>query len=985
MNAVMLWKEYRQQRSNWIAITVLAILLVEGLLATTNRGNLVVFRLNVVPAIAIVGTIIAYGIISGALLVSSEKEDGTLDFLDNLTGRRASIWRGKLCAGVLLTFSQSLVVAGYFVARGIGIWQVAILLPPLGLVSLAWGLLGGALCRHSLTAMLMATALMSTCFALAYPLSLWYPLIIAIELAAGLTATVVARQIFCRNDRQRRIGARKARSASRLRFLASWQVVFWLVFRQGHWLLLGVAAGAIVLAFTVNLAPFLIWPAATLVLGMACGLAVFCPDQYSGRLFWAAQGLSRGRIWNAKLLAWAAILAGVLTLTWMVISAQARAVGTIQSATNLHHAKHASNSFLEPFSPTTALSSWAGPTVEPERNLDPILFLTLWPVYGFCIGLFLGQVLRRPVIALILTVFIMPVVVALWVPSFLIGGLPVWQVMVIPLTLLLTSRLAQRPWTSDRLWNVGPLTGIVVASIFMVCWLAGCLWYRVIEVPDVGEPFDVKAFLATLPSEENNQAGKLIRDALAELGRQVSLADERFVRDTESGNAFNEGTGTAPDRAANIRRLLGAEAKGKNWFEQNPEMARWMDSLFESQWFADLRRAVDLPLGVVQDPRGGQVSLGPRPETQELGWVVQLRALQLEAKGDLRGTLSLFETALGVARQLENKAPSWSYWGGVQLEAVVLRLGLDRWLRKAGSDKELLKAAQAMLQKHEADSPDPVNAIKAEYLKLRDLDPFEEREKSLLDSTYRRLAEETPWEKDRQRRIFRAITFGALQLVHPPYPAAFLGINTGAHDPFATAAEQDGLPPKLGPASKLSASEWGAFILQSWPAKGSAYVYIEMLTVDRAVSLQAAQIVVAVRLYQADHTRLPAKLEELVPTYLPALPMQTGLQSWYHLEETEEFVVPVLAASLVCKGTTSGMSSLPFASELLSMSERVQFPDSQPMADASPGGLEMGAAGAGIMMAGGGPAGNPSLPPLVPRAVIQIGNRTRIVPAASKR
>ncbi len=413
-------------------------------------------------------------------MLSSEKEDGTLQFLDNLTGRRGSIWRGKLCAGVLLALSQSLAITGYFVVRGFGIWQVAIFLPPLGLVSLAWGLLGGALCRHSQTAMLTATALMSACFALAYPLSVWYPVIIAIELAASLTAAVVAQQIFCRSDRQRRIGVRKAKSASRLRLLASWRVVFWLVFRQGRWLLLGVAMGAIVLSFTVNLAPFIIWPVGTLVLGMACGLAVFCPDQHSGRLLWGAQGLPLGRIWNAKILAWAAILAGVLTLTWMVITAKARAVGTIQNSTNI---QHASNSFFEPFSPTTALSSWAGPAVEPDRNLDPVLFLTLWPVYGFCIGLFLGMVTRRPVIALILTVFIAPAVVALWIPSFLIGGLPVWKVMVIPLTLLLTSLLALRPWISDRLWEIRPLAGIVLVTVFMMCWFAGCLWYRAYRSP----------------------------------------------------------------------------------------------------------------------------------------------------------------------------------------------------------------------------------------------------------------------------------------------------------------------------------------------------------------------------------------------------------------------------------------------------------------------------------------------------------------------
>ena len=112
------------------------------------------------PAIVIIGTIIAYGIISGAQLLAAEKEENTLDFLDNLSCRRRPLWRSKLCAGVLLTLSQCLVMAGYFVARGFGIWQFTILMPPLTLIAFAWGLLGGALCRHVLTAILTGTALM---------------------------------------------------------------------------------------------------------------------------------------------------------------------------------------------------------------------------------------------------------------------------------------------------------------------------------------------------------------------------------------------------------------------------------------------------------------------------------------------------------------------------------------------------------------------------------------------------------------------------------------------------------------------------------------------------------------------------------------------------------------------------------------------------------------------------------------------------------
>ena len=45
-------------------------------------------------------------------------------------------------------------------------------------------------------------------------------------------------------------------------------------------------------------------------------------------------------------------------------------------------------------------------------------------------------------------------------------------------------------------------------------WLIGCLGWRVLEVPDVGEPFDVDSFRASLPSPAENEAGELIRKAM---------------------------------------------------------------------------------------------------------------------------------------------------------------------------------------------------------------------------------------------------------------------------------------------------------------------------------------------------------------------------------------------------------------------------------------------------------------------------------------
>ena len=956
MNTVILWKEFRQQRSTWIAVTILAVLLVEGILLTIGPGTMQQGRegeLKTFPAIVILGTIIAYGIISGAQLFAAEKEEGTLEFLDNLTGQRRPLWRSKLCAGVLLTLSQCLVMAGYFVARDVATWQFTILMPPLMLSAFGWGLLGGVLCRQVLIAILTGMALMGASWALCFPLNALSPVtgaplwIFAAEFGASLAATLLARRILCRSDRQRGRAIQERWNPHYLPLISSWQAVFWLVNRQGRWILIGLVAAGVALAFVANSAPIIIWPMGTSMLGLACGLAVYCPDQHSGRLFWGAQGFSRNRIWYAKIFAWLVILLVVLNLTWCIITARSN---------------------LDPFRVTAALDHWQGPAFdEPGRRLDPVLFMVLGPVQGFCIGLFLGQVMRRPVLALIWGVMVAPVVAALWLPSFLIGGLPLWQVCAVPLVLLLTSRLTQRSWVSDRLWNAKSLAKIVVTVLLMIGWTAGCLWYRVLEVPDVGEPFDVRAFVAKLPDAEAN--GYWNFKDLEVLGTTVHTMQELETNRTPRGD---------------ITDLLYENQTETQLLKQYPRMGERLESIFGTDSSAAMwKNAAAMPLGLVR--RSG-LDVSPHASlhvdsTLLIRLTIRLRACQLEERGDLKGALDLFETALGIARQIERNAPLEEFRAGVTLEGTVLTTGLDRWLRKAGSDKALLEAAQHMLQQHETASPDPASAIKAEYFTQRNMDPFTTRSASVLDSKYRKVAVEVPWEKERQRRVFDAVTVGALEAVHAPYYRALQSYAVA--DDFTNAAIRDGLPTKLGPGSKLSAERWGALILQSWPVLRSNYATIVTLAAQRAANLQSAQVAVALRRYQIDNGRFPGTLEELVPAYLPALPRQTGLPTDYSLEETEEFVVPILASNFITVGLPSETAYWDFADALRKLCERdpnFSFYRSESTGGGAGSAPAMGAAKV-MAMGGGPPAVDPSLPLLAPHAVIGVGKHTRVVSA----
>src|SRR5579872_4394857 len=115
MTAVILWKEYRHQRSFWLAIALLAVLLVISLSSTMAQGSgMQVFeeeRVRDALILVVVVLSISYGLVSGALLLAGESDDGTLVFLDSLSGWRGPLWVRKCLAGAVLTLAMGLALA----------------------------------------------------------------------------------------------------------------------------------------------------------------------------------------------------------------------------------------------------------------------------------------------------------------------------------------------------------------------------------------------------------------------------------------------------------------------------------------------------------------------------------------------------------------------------------------------------------------------------------------------------------------------------------------------------------------------------------------------------------------------------------------------------------------------------------------------------------------------------------------------------------
>jgi hypothetical protein len=875
MNAALLWKEYRQQRALWLTVFLVAAFLAISMSVTLHSRHEAQFAV----AYSLMSIAVAYGVIAGALSMASEREDGTLDFLERLAGRRNPIWRRKLGAGIGLVFSQSLALAVVALIVGFSSSDNAFTMFAAGLNGMAWGMLAGARCRTVLIAVLMGIALMLGSWALAFILSALFRLpIFGVEAGLGLAAFYASWRSFCRDDSSRRPPpARTGRPLVRV-IPASWRAVLWLAFRQGRWALAAVGAGTLLLGVVMIFGlQIVFWPAGTLLLGLICGLGVFSADQ-NGKQFLASQRIPLGLYWTVKTIFWLFIIASATALAWYL-------------GTGLH-AKYESEA------PSYLILKWAGWNY-PDGSSDPALLVAIWPLYGFCVGHFLGMMIRRPAVSVFLAIVLTPVITVMWAPSLILSGVSAWWVFIIPALLLLTARLAMRPWASARLMTFRPILGLSSTAALMVICLSAFFWRRATEVPDVGEPFDVKAYLATLPPPEKNEAAQLIRHALANLKEQRNKVDHElgWPRDPNWREINEKSDTTTVRRAINdAYDWTFVRVVCDGWPAEDKRIGAWLDQLFRGEWASEIQKISHLPLGTLEDPRFFDGSKWPTQTFQlgaDCGKMARLlvaRGLQLQARGDSRGALNQLESALAISRQLQNNGLYDQVKEAESIEKEVLT-GYGYWLEKIGADKDLLRAGLDVLQRHQEVSPTLANSFQAEYVvatgdqrSFREQYKFREQSnQNLVITTSKRLANElrkialdVPWEEERQRHLVNSVFASELQNDSEP-------IRNG----------QIGFPLKSGPGANLDAREWNDLLAQfrfTHPYLSGEFINARRDFARRKRQLHAVEIVTALGLYYTDHQKAPASLDDLAPAFFASMPIDplTGGTFGYRISEGEQ-------------------------------------------------------------------------------------------------
>ena len=113
---------------------------------------------------------------------------------------------------------------------------------------------------------------------------------------------------------------------------------------------------------------------------------------------------------------------------------------------------------------------------------------------------------RRIVVAGFLAIALIIFLLMWWLPSLIFGGIQAWQILAVPLALLVASRIAMWLWFSNRNYTCRHLLLLIACGVAIALWIGANLWYCAVEIPDVGEPFDLKAFDAELRQAANSKA-----------------------------------------------------------------------------------------------------------------------------------------------------------------------------------------------------------------------------------------------------------------------------------------------------------------------------------------------------------------------------------------------------------------------------------------------------------------------------------------------
>jgi hypothetical protein len=891
----LVWKEFCEHRAIWFTMVLVTCVMGPGLAHIVAPGDQVTAL--AVASLSILGLAGAYGVVCGAMMLAGEHENGTLVFLDIFLGQRHVLWFAKFLIGIVLAATEAVIVSlvlflmkqapppwlpelvGIDVLNGpvpvahldAGplLWLAVV--PLVTVEAFAWGMLGSALTRRVLSAAAAAALIAAPIWLVAVCLPA--PVFVAIRLLAAFVAVLISYSVFFsqaresspalaplptkqpydarrrfmelwaeyeRQDRAERgepidgetepvevlsllepearvepepIVAQEPRARRRRKLSAAGsaaEALGWLTLQQARDLCLAIAGVAIVVGLFLPIHGGVLWPVATMLLGVACGVAAFGPEQRDlSYQFLASQHLPLGSIWRFKITFW--FLAAVLGSLILVFSGMVVVFGRFMLA-----ARDQGGQVPVDFQLGTL-----------REVLGPILFYSVWLVYGFASGQVLVWLCRKTILAVLLSLLTGGIALGLWMPSLICRGMSGWQVWVPPLVMLGAAHYLVRAWAGGRIKERRPLAVLIGCALVGLVWVGVNLGYRAIEIPDVGPPLDVAEFRESIPAGEDNRAGQKIQDA---------------------ATLFGQRDGANPQ-----------------WLEHIAEMAK-------------------LPTGSAEPPRGdgGSPLLRHLPACEGMSQQLLQRARNTEP-GPAIGYLV---QVLALSRNLRNKSPAASYLVGVQIERQALEDGVKPLLARGRPTTANLESLLKELNRHAADTAPPLDCANSECFRAGGLLTMPGQWTFASGSRERpgRIPErwlaggiavslELPWEDERKVRLWQLVWKGLLRGVKAPHWELRTALSESGVGSDATRKILEGW---LSEAGSPTRADVARLLDASWLTDPSLFcptVPLHHAGTRSQWRVDAMRLSVALALYEQSERKPAEKLDDLVPKYLPKLPI----------------------------------------------------------------------------------------------------------------
>ena len=888
MTPAVVWKEWREQAAVVAALVVLGCGLIAAVAAfvdpTGRSAGLTRESFQGVGVVAATMLALAAGTVVGATLFAGEREAGTFAFLDRLPGSRWGVWWRKVLAGLALAAAPA---AAYGVAaRLAGIVdgpdadaRAALLFAGVTFFGFAWGAVGSVLSRTSLGACAAGMAAAALTLTLLYvglfaamevvewsfPEAAWRLrhnefvralTFVAFAVTPFVLPLLISAFAYTVPDRDRATGGfarvpTPSGDLKTLRFwvprvsLASvgvaqrWKRLAWLLVRQHRVTVLWLGAAALAAGCLLLIPEALFittWPGASLILGVLIGVALFA-DEQSGESarFWGERRLRVGGVWSAKLaLGFALVLASTaLLLVPSFLGAVAQPGRSPQEFGTgfLHTAVFAGSEF--PF----------------------FGFLLLGPVYGLVFGQLAGLLFRKAIVAAAVGLMVGGMAAALWLPSLFAGGVEAWQLWTPALVALAVSRLLAWPWATGRLATRGPLLRLAGGMAAVALALAVGIAERAVGVPEVAEVEDDLTFSKSLPSFDEKQAGRDVRRAVAEFQSRAQPMLGWRSEPHQDGRPTQPAGQTVVGEVYQLLDRRGYPAG-------RPVLDEFLEAFDGGEWEKALLEASRKPTGVYIDPNETYPTthFASLNTFQPMAAVYLMRGLKAQAGGDPADFVGRLEVLLAVVRTTRASGPAAAVDYANAAEAQATKV-VGHWLAALRGRPDLLRGALAALTEHERIDPSSSRrtqlaqqtivrngvAAPGQWLPQWFSSDFAnggpqsgDRERAESEATVVGFFWSVPWEKERLRR---AVGFNNL-------PGAYAGVGKPPEYLRGT--------PGLWPLTK------GMTRFDQPTLEGSA--------AGRFVPTRAAQLLLALRLFEAEAGKFPAALDELVPKYLAKLP-----------------------------------------------------------------------------------------------------------------